>query len=141
MPAGASLQSEKDKHDPKAIRLRAGSIDGLHDRWEITGIVSPASDTHVARLLPRGASEAMALMLQVEVETAPTDGGADYSGMKPRLREMTVEATGQSNVTDSLVPYRCRSAGTVSYLTVCSGPERRESGVKDAVVAFMQATE
>lgn len=38
MPAGASLQSEKDTHNPDAIRLSDGSIDGLHDRWGITRI-------------------------------------------------------------------------------------------------------
>ncbi|ALA60633.1 hypothetical protein [Nitrospira moscoviensis] len=48
---GASLQSEKSSHDPDVIRLSGGSIDELHDRWGITGIVSPASDKTVARLL------------------------------------------------------------------------------------------
>lgn len=38
MPDGAPLQSEEDKHDPNAIHLSDGSIDGPHDRWGITRI-------------------------------------------------------------------------------------------------------
>lgn len=65
---GASLQSEKSKHDPDAIRLSGGSIDGLQNRWGITGIVRPASDATVARLLLREAREAIDMTFHVEVE-------------------------------------------------------------------------
>lgn len=38
MPDGALLQSEEDTHDPNAIHVSDGSIDGLHNRLGITRI-------------------------------------------------------------------------------------------------------
>lgn len=137
---GASLQSEKSAHDPDAIRLSGDNIDRLHDRWGIARIVRQASNANVARLSPREAGEAEALIIPSRLQYLRTEW-LTIAGLKPRLRDGTVRhGTGP----EWQIAWRPRMAGrarTVSHLTVCSEPDRRQFRLDDSAVAFMQATE